>query len=266
METRKIAVACFIGGALTVAVALALTPQYWWFGLMAGIAGGYISYEFREVLKAIPVAFRAATSWHPPQHYWAAVGWTMLAMSSAMTWIVGIFVVGDMVGFTTVAASRSYGEWVDEWLRVYSILLMILGGYSLLFYGALLVKASSEYNAFQTKTFRMVSYYISPPLVFFWHLPRGIVWMLRRFPRVAVAFAWHLFKLIHSQKRVLCAIDGSLGGATSYIWLVPASATLAEQAMLVVCGGLLGSTFGMVNWEIVSKRILHLPEAEIAQA
>ena len=56
METKKIAVACFIGGVLCCAVALMFAPVYWWFGLIAGMAGGYISYEFRKVLVAIPIA------------------------------------------------------------------------------------------------------------------------------------------------------------------------------------------------------------------
>ncbi len=47
METRKIAIVCFIGVVLCSAVALLVAPAFWWFGLLAGLAGGYISYEFR---------------------------------------------------------------------------------------------------------------------------------------------------------------------------------------------------------------------------
>jgi hypothetical protein len=56
METRKIAVSCFIGGVLCGAVAMLFAPAYWWLGLIAGFAGGYISYEFKAVVQAIPEA------------------------------------------------------------------------------------------------------------------------------------------------------------------------------------------------------------------
>ena len=96
---------------------------------------------------------------------------------------------------------------------------------------------------------------------------RFFVWTLWKYLAIGVwatlcffgRFVWHLFKLIHSEKRVLCAIDGTLGGAVSYIWFASASVSFPEQAVLVVFGGLLGSAFGVANWEIVSKRILHVP-------
>lgn len=60
METRKIAIACFVGGALCCAVALIVARSFWWFGLIAGFAGGYISYEFREVCRNVPIALKRA--------------------------------------------------------------------------------------------------------------------------------------------------------------------------------------------------------------
>ena len=55
METKKIALACFIGGALCCAVTFMIAPLYWWFGLLAGLAGGYISYDFFN--KGLSIAF-----------------------------------------------------------------------------------------------------------------------------------------------------------------------------------------------------------------
>ena len=50
--TYKIALACFVGGATCCAVALILTPSFWWLGILTGMAGGYLSYEFRETFLA----------------------------------------------------------------------------------------------------------------------------------------------------------------------------------------------------------------------
>ena len=61
-DTMQIGRACFIGGAICGLVALLATPAFWWFGIFAGAAGGYIAHEFRAVLKAIPRAFRESQS------------------------------------------------------------------------------------------------------------------------------------------------------------------------------------------------------------
>lgn len=70
--------------------------------------------------------------------------------------------------------------------------------------------------------------------------------------------AWYLFKLIHKQERVLCGIDGAIGGTVSYILLASSSRTLTEQLVLILFGGLIGAVFGVADYEIVSKRVLHL--------
>ena len=59
-ETKKIAWACFIGGAFCGATAFLLAPMFWWLGILAGLAGGYFGYEFRLVLRAVPQAWQAA--------------------------------------------------------------------------------------------------------------------------------------------------------------------------------------------------------------
>ncbi|HEY0010591.1 MAG TPA: hypothetical protein VGB97_01600, partial [Candidatus Paceibacterota bacterium] len=56
----RIARASGIGGALCAIVALAVSPHLWWLGILVGFAGGYVAFEFRDVLRAIPVAFKAS--------------------------------------------------------------------------------------------------------------------------------------------------------------------------------------------------------------
>jgi len=56
-ETLKFVRACAFGSAVCVAVALAIMPGAWWFGLLSGLAGGYLagyhSYELEETWKTI---------------------------------------------------------------------------------------------------------------------------------------------------------------------------------------------------------------------
>jgi hypothetical protein len=61
MKTHtKIVIACFFGGALGLTVALLVTPALWYLGLLAGFVAGYLGYEFRQTVAAIPRAWRAA--------------------------------------------------------------------------------------------------------------------------------------------------------------------------------------------------------------
>ena len=300
METRKIAVACFIGGALCCAVAIMFAPVYWWFGLIAGIAGGYISYEFREVRRAIPIAMRAtgrgsvyawdgaiakAKAWlsesHPffypaaiivaPFYFWGVsylvpellmrpvtnisvtVLFSMMMVAIGviafveMTWVV----IAPMVIFAFIGARVEKYYWWPLFLPN-----------SLEKY----VVQELEAKGFRCEPldYRNLARWIAKGLgltvlFFVWTLWKHLAIAARTTLCFLGRFAWHLFKLIHSEKRVLCAIDGMLGGVVSYVSFASSVMSFPEQMMFVIFGGLLGAAFGVANWEIVSKRILRVP-------
>ena len=298
MEARKIAAACFIGGSLCCAGAFVFAPVYWWFGLVAGVAGGYVGYEFREVLNAIPVALRAvgqggASAWsgvivlakrwlskpHPffypaavvcvPLYIWGAfpllLPTTLETHSSALITFLAaaaiVVFVELMVAVSLLFVGLAFiGARVGE--RCYWWPFLLIGPHSM----ASVQKAwSLEGKGYRREplTYRNVARWANKGfglavLFFVWtlwkHLAIG-VWATLYF---SSRFAWHLFGLIHSEKRVLCAIDGTLGGAVSYVWLASTSTSFTGQATLIIFGGLLGAAFGVANWEIVSKRVLRV--------
>lgn len=63
---------------------------------------------------------------------------------------------------------------------------------------------------------------------------------------------------IHSDMRILCALNGTLGGVISYVYLGPYVTTSVEQAMVVFFGGVLGALFGAMSYRCVTKKILPL--------
>lgn len=296
METRKIAVACFIGGALCCAVALMFAPIYWWFGLIAGMAGGYISYEFREVRKAIPIALRAARqgsvyawdgliasakSWLSRPHPFFYIG-AVLALPFAF--LIGPYLLFEMAKgpgtsvLSVILLLVGYGEAAMILGAPFSIFAFIgarvvercywtptmenSGGDQQKWFAELREKGYRESPLTYANAARWAAKGVFATVKFF-------VWTLWKYLAIAAwaticflgRFAWHLFKLIHSERRVLCAIDGTLGGAVSYIWLASSAMSFPEQVMFVIFGGLLGAAFGVANWEIVSKRILRVAHA-----
>lgn len=57
----KVFIASALGAFIGSLVALQLNAYLWWLGLIAGGLVGYLSYEFKAVLRAIPVAWHAAS-------------------------------------------------------------------------------------------------------------------------------------------------------------------------------------------------------------
>ena len=295
METRKIAVACFIGGALCCAVALMFAPVYWWFGLIAGMAGGYVSYEFREVRKAIPIALRAAgrgsaSAWdgliasvkawlsrpHPFFYPSTIVALPLWVRFIGPTWVSEVLSGKMPIAMTILFVGYGYAFLVIMLFGLISILAMIGARVSERCYWVPTMVASGSNQQKWSARMREKGYREVPATyahVLRWSVKgfgltlKFFTWTLCKYLAIGMwatlcflgRFAWHLFKLIHSEKRVLCAIDGTLGGAASYIWFASSAMSFPEQTVFVIFGGLLGAAFGVANWEIVSKRILHMP-------
>jgi len=85
------------------------------------------------------------------------------------------------------------------------------------------------------------------------------IWKLLGF---LLRFAWHLLLMVHSSKRTLCAINGTLGGAATYLWLASPGMTLSSQVLLVLFGGVLGAALGVAHFEFVSKRLLQVHKSD----
>lgn len=298
METKKIAVACFIGGTLCCAVALMFAPVYWWFGLIAGMAGGYISYEFREIRKAIPIALRAAgrgsvhawtgtlhniTRWladpHPVLYPSLAINATLyawMAYSYAHPMTESFAKDGEaslILSYLLLLEFSVVTFFLVSGLFTFFVYIGARSGEKCYWWPFLLPTETPENDARKLKeqgfrreplNYRNVARWFAKGLGL---TIRFFVWTLWKYLAIGLlvmfgflsCFLWHLFKLIHSEKRVLCAIDGTLGGAASYIWFASASMSFPEQMVFVVFGGFLGAAFGVANWEIVSKGILHVP-------
>lgn len=305
METKKIAVACFIGGVICTTVALMCTPMFWWLGILAGLASGYLSYEFREVISAIPIAWqkscRSVSDWwtssdkevrdwsaepHPIFFYFVkiviattSVIAIWLTLEEPMRWqfrlidvllsflvsltlilqslIPSLFVLGLVILFAFIGAR--VGE-KCFWYPFITTEISISAedrkerleekGYH--------AETLTDDNFFRwiAKGFGLIIYFT---ILFF-------VWILWKYSAIAIwstlCFLWrflcNLFKLVHSKKRILCAIDGTIGGTLAFFCSASASLTLPQQILVVLFGGLLGATIGVLNYEIISKRLLHL--------
>lgn len=293
METKKIAFACFVGGVLCCMVALSVAPVFWWLGILAGLAGGYIGYEAREFLKAIPVAFLSTCRGGAKISFFAVAGLrSFFAKPHPFLYpaaFLGFIVQAALMGpeFAREVMRQSHLGLFACFLYIELFVMFTLASLIVInffaFFGArevercywlplqMLEESQSAAVEKQLKKQGLHPMPASYSNVLRW-IAKGVgfvlffvVWTLWKELAITVweaccllvRFAWQMFKLVHSEKRVLCAIDGTIGGAVSYMWSPPL-ASFPEQVMFVIFGGLLGAALGVANWEIVSKRILRL--------
>jgi len=279
-ETRKIAFACFIGGAICSAVALLLAPTLWWLGMLAGFAGGYLSYEFREVIKATSVAWRVAKD--DTVDCWVGM------FNAIRKWLLEPHHVLYPSVTITVALYALTAYWMYYTSIPASAYVLVAGMFLLAYFPVerfflLCVhfgvrKENCFYYPFampdkyeadirkrlEKEGLKQVPMtYKSEMRWFFKGLALICFNIVCKMPKaVAIGFVsmcsfffrygWFLFKLIHSQKHVLCGLDGVVGGTVSYLWL----SSSGHPVLVVLFGGLLGAMFGILNWEVVSVRWL----------
>lgn len=265
--TLRILIACFVGAFIGGLVALELHPAVWWLGALLGGGVAYVGFNVEEVIAAVPVAFRRATSWRPNSEYWAL--WRFVFAQnykaySIMTCALMI-PVGLMMGFDIVAVVTSPES-------LFWVLLFC--------FGAPLIPAMCDDGAgmwFARGVHRAedVPEWIEAPNAFrfyFWILPRtilrGSLWVAVRIPDATRTFIgatrsllvtvgvgiWRfgieLFHLVHSELRLLCFIDAAIGAGVGY---------LTGNALL---GAVVGGLWGVLNYEIITIRVLKLAGAK----
>lgn len=254
----RVFLACAIGAGIGSLVALEMARAFWWIGLLVGGLTGYLSYEWRAVLRAIPAAYRAARGWQSEPFFWPYTGWTMLLIASV---IFDIFLI---VGIPQVAVGNELPSPLAL-LVIYGSMTTVVAALVISASGAIGVATGSVEVAHRNSAIeahRKGCYAFAPPLVLFWHLPRGIWWVARRLPRAMIVtvvgiargvvafarfmkrFAWELFLRIHSEMRLLCGVDAMLGAAVGYF------------AGSAIIGALAGGIFGVLNYAIVTERWL----------
>lgn len=270
METRKIAIACSVAAVIFYALAALFAPQHVWLGTLGGLAAGYLSYEFREVLRAIPVAFRATED---------VVGGAFFAIcrsiwSGVDTWTSRShpFTYGTLIMTATMMHYLFPLLFSDaEWSLYQAFLVgMVFSCMMALGVGCVLLFLSAMGKGEDDKTFvpNVVSFRVKVAygdalrwvalglLISFGTAVWKIVEILFDFLKSALFFPWKLFTLIHSHERLLCAVYGTAGGVISFTLFYAPELTFLEHALAAIFGGFIGAVFGILSWKFVSVRWL----------
>jgi len=247
-ESLKVFLACFIGGFIGTAVALQL-GLFWWLGLILGGFVGYLAYEFKAVIQACKAAWQAVIRIRITKRQRRKFGnylkiyfraWFSLAAGAYGTAWIGVgLLLGFLAGKCKGMDWGTFGE-----VTMWAILLVSVFCLGL---------TRDEGSRKELLRYNLVRVYL-------WLLPKyiflGVVCLIKliihapkliaKAAKTIAKFAKHVFIEIHSDERLLCGIDAAIGVAIGWA---------AGNALV---GGFSGGLFGVLNYEVISKRILHL--------
>lgn len=253
-ESWKVFLACAFGAGIGALVALQVNHWFWWIGLLVGGLTGYLSYEWKAVIKAIPRAFRATTSWRPPKYALAFALWEPIPILNLIFFPVAILLclIREQVFWPTLFVVCL--AMATSFVTVFPVFFLLASMES--------TDREEESRAREVKKLRRVAFHTFPPVVLFWHLPRGLYWLIRRVPwflaevgrgLLAIAiifgrflgrFSWQMFIRIHSERRLICGVDAMIGASIGYF------------AHHVIIGALAGGIIGLINHAVVTERWL----------
>lgn len=279
-KSFQVALATGLGAFVGSLLALELGGWMWWLGALTGGLVGYLTYEFKAVLKALPVAWRAAwtaVAWRPPAKTGKVI--RRIFVPAWLTYTYGYVSYGIpfLTGFPLFlsAIPNSQGDYLNfSWASLVGahIFGYVLFGvialspavftmapsrcYSSRYRFRLLLKANAKFRRG-----------CNPALVYGYWLPRGLWWLVTGLgqaiiclPAAAIAtlrlvlsFVKALFLAVHSEIRLLCGVDAAIG------------ATIGYFSGNAVFGLMAGGVVGVLNFELVSKRWLRLvPNGQVA--
>lgn len=291
-EWLKIGAACFVGAVVCFLLCVFLAPAFKFFGALAGLMAGYVAYEFRDFLRAIPRAFRIALGG-------LVFAWDWLVKKAALAkeCLKQPRPRSHMIGLLTILSIPWLYQLASFMFRpadlVMAIAPVFLGvAFACIVWMMLVlifVELGAEYLGFCVEDdlvddedfIKQVSKGFEPVKITYGNCVRwfafglGVVcvgilkflfatmWVWGITAIAAVAMFWctflvELVKIIHTYKRLLCAVDGTLGGLWAWVYLSSVTHALPEHLVIACIGGMVGAFLGIVNYELVSVRLWKL--------
>ncbi len=231
-KTVSIILACAIGAGLGSILALKF-GAFWAVGFLIGGVVGYLAYDFKSAIKAIPVA------WSYVKKERKEIVSIAVMIAKMIGIIIGVLVLMFGIPFSYVIFVKYIGlyditSYVDKSVvALYAIGHVIGSLICLLLNLSKNIKISSSLGILV-----LILSPLSMVVLTFYYGYYGII--------VFGKFSWKFFKLVHSDLRLLVGIDSVIGGAVGYYFESP------------IIGMMAGAVWGWVNYQIVSLRLLKL--------
>ncbi len=249
-KTLRIGIACFLGATLGATLALYFNHYFWWAGVLLGGFTGYISYEFKTVIYAL------ADSWNWARSEFGGIKFpTMRTISNNLAEVIGssaaLIIVGMAlmsIGATWVIPIFTAIGYPDEHKVGATLLFSFLIGIISMGVGCAVAGRLKKFEAgSEIPSFKFLLLTTNSLTVFMWLVPILLIKFGRAIPdRIASRFVKRVFLLIHSDIRIICMTDATIGALVGYQFNNP------------LTGGVTGALLGIINYWVVSIRWLKI--------
>lgn len=269
-ESLSIAVACLLGAligtlaALEIAVRFSYGSYFWGIGALLGGVVAYVAVDFRHFSVGVANSYRRTIAWCPNKYFWKTAlifyGGIVVCYSS-IVWSIGVpicFLDETETASLLVVLWFSISMSCGGLLLSYALLVLNMSlsgniGHSGDNQGFELLRKAGWTMILRCNPF-WVLYAITVGL--WWlvvRIPstvvRGVPALLRgtaRCARCLAQFIIGVFIFVHSGRRTLCFADATIGAAIGYSF------------GSVIIGTIAGAVLGVINYELVSVRLLKL--------
>lgn len=265
----SIAFACAFGALIGTLTALEISARFesgsylWVIGALIGGIAAYVTIDFRHFCAGVVHSYHRTIAWRPDPLWWKA----LVAMAGGIVTIycsaVGVY--GAVIAyFSDAPMSVAIGT-------LWAMLAASVFGVGLSWLMTSVSSSSQVRNATdreqQLRNIVDIGWQFilnGNPIAAALAALRGLKWIAVRTPS-AIARAvpatingvrrmWHtvaqfvvgVFIYVHSQRRMICFVDATIGAAIGYSF---GSA---------IIGAIAGAILGVINYEIVSVRLLRL--------
>lgn len=254
-NVERILVACllsFIGTLIAKQLGF-----YWWGGLIFGFGTGYLGYDFRAVLAAIPVAFSKACDgvtgpWITKEQISRFFRFSFYTFGGNTS--IAFTFVGIILGLLHLA-----GKIPGTPLEVFQATSFISAGFAIVWslMGFMTHEMRSDNIDAHIEEMRLGVKFFHPLSLFCYTIPRFIIpamlWLAKAIEvtcEFGCKFVGYLFTSIHSTPRLLFGIDVAIGVAIGYY---------TGNALI---GGLAGGAWWLLDWHLISVKWMKLQPTE----
>lgn len=249
----KVFLACALGALIGSIVALQLNQYFWWLGLIIGGFIGYLSYEFKKVMRIAPKAWKMAKGTDRKEIRIKIIRKTGKTLARILfgysVCLVSGFLFLMNASILMVMISPGFYFWskINKLSDPVYFQIAFIGAAvisSMFFLAAMCCEISDENDKYQDRKFTslVIALVITPILT----IPLLALYVTYKLAPWIIRFIKYLFILIHSDIRLLCATDAAIGTAIGYF------------SGSAIIGAIAGGIFGVINYKVVSQRILRL--------
>jgi hypothetical protein len=247
----KIFLACAIGALIGCLIALRIDSAGWWVGALAGSLIGYFCYDIRTVFQAIPKAWGAVTGFRMTRQQWERTKVVAWGLALVVSWVV-TFMLTMLLALKPSSVIVSMGN--VGFFSGLALGLLSCGnlvGYCLALHAFFQSFNKERIWGIDEAWQRFLIY--NPIMAHTYWLLRGVCIAAKKSPiwipmvvMPILKFVLEFLRIIHSNVRLLCGVDAMLGACIGYY---------CHNALV---GALAGGVFGVLNYEILSKRVFHI--------